>query len=54
MYDEPKKRISVAVTPTGERLLKIKAKSLGISVSEYVERIARDTLFEEEGNFQAA
>ena len=40
-YGEVKKPISFGLTPTGADLLKKHSKSLGISTSEFLERIAR-------------
>lgn len=41
LYDELKKRITLAVTPTGVEGLDAIASSLGLSRSELVERIGR-------------
>ncbi|MDJ0797281.1 MAG: hypothetical protein QNJ51_10695 [Calothrix sp. MO_167.B12] len=42
-YDEVKQRKNISVTPTAWNLLQQKAKNSGISVSELVERFARNT-----------
>ena len=41
LYDELKKRITLAITPTGVEGLDAIASSLGLSRSELVERIGR-------------
>ncbi len=40
-YGEVKKPVSFGLTPTGADLLKKHSKQLGISTSEFLERIAR-------------
>ena len=40
-YGEIKKLVSFGLTPTGANLLKKRSKRLGISTSEFLERIAR-------------
>lgn len=40
-YGEIKKPVSFGLTPTGADLLKKRSKRLGISTSEFLERIAR-------------
>ena len=40
-YEEVKKNVSFSLTPTGAALLKKISKQLGISASEFLERIAR-------------
>ena len=40
-YGEVKKNASFSLTPTGADLLKKHSKGLGISTSEFLERIAR-------------
>jgi hypothetical protein len=44
IYDEVKKRVSVALTETGVSQLDALAKSLGLSRSELVERIGRSLI----------
>ncbi|MGI0500488.1 hypothetical protein [Limnospira platensis] len=41
LYSETKVKIGVSLTPTGAKLLSTTAKELGLSRSEFVERIAR-------------
>ncbi|MGC9524022.1 MAG: CopG family transcriptional regulator [Limnospira sp.] len=41
LYSESKVKVGVSLTPTGARLLSTTAKELGLSRSEFVERIAR-------------
>lgn len=41
MYEEVKERKTIALTPTASNLLKEKAHKFGLSVSEYIERVAR-------------
>ena len=40
-YGETKTNLSLSITPTGKELLKSISRSLGISTSELIERIAR-------------
>ena len=40
-YGEVKKPVSFGLTPTGSNLLKQTSKRLGISTSEFLERVAR-------------
>ncbi|MCP6758785.1 MAG: hypothetical protein NHB32_08445 [Fischerella sp. CENA71] len=44
LYDEVKKVVAVSLTPTAQQLLKEKAKEYGLSVSEFVESIARGSI----------
>lgn len=41
LYDEKKKPLNLAMTPTGAKKLDAMAKNLGLTRSEFVERIAR-------------
>lgn len=42
--DEAKKRKNIMMTPTAERILQERAEALNLSVSEYLERFARNEL----------
>jgi hypothetical protein len=49
LWGEPKKnRININLTDTGKQELERKAESIGISVSELIERIARGQLVPQE------
>lgn len=41
LYEEPKKRFNLALTPTAKSALDKRAEELGISTSELIERFAR-------------
>jgi hypothetical protein len=41
LYDEKKKPLNIAMTPTGAKMLDDLAKNMGLTRSELVERIAR-------------
>lgn len=41
LYDEKKKPLNLALTPTGAKMLDELAEKLGLTRSEFVERIAR-------------
>ncbi len=41
LYDEKKKPLNLAMTPTGAKQLDALAKQMGLTRSEFVERIAR-------------
>ncbi len=44
LYDEVKRRVNLAITPTGIERLDAIASDLGVSRSEFVERIGRGLL----------
>ena len=44
LYDEPKEKLNLTVTPSAKEGLEEKAKLLGISKSELIERIGRGRL----------
>ena len=44
LYDEPKEKLNLTVTPSAKEGLEEKAKLLGISKSELIERIGRGEL----------
>lgn len=44
MYDSPKKRVNLTLTEEARDILDKKAKSLNLSISEYIERIAREII----------
>jgi hypothetical protein len=44
LYDEPKEKLNLTVTPSAKDGLEEKAKSLGISKSELIERVGRGEL----------
>ncbi len=44
LYSEPKQRVNLALTQTGTRLLDLLATSAGLSRSEFVEQVARQTV----------
>jgi hypothetical protein len=44
LYDEPKEKLNLTVTPSAKDGLEEKAKLLGISKSELIERVGRGEL----------
>lgn len=44
LYDEKKKPLNIAMTPTGAKMLDDLAKNMGLTRSELVERIARGVI----------
>ncbi|MBD2778659.1 plasmid mobilization protein [Iningainema tapete] len=44
LYNTPKKRFNIMLTEEARHLLDEKAKALGLSLSEYLEQLARGTL----------
>jgi hypothetical protein len=44
LYSAPKKRFNIMLTQEARNLLDEKAKALGLSLSEYLERLARENL----------
>ena len=44
LYEEPKKRFNIALTPTAKSALDKRATELGISTSELIERFARGVI----------
>lgn len=43
LYDEPKKRYNVMLTPTAKNILETIGEKEGLSVSEVLERYARES-----------
>ncbi|WP_414530971.1 ribbon-helix-helix domain-containing protein [Nodularia chucula] len=45
-HGQRKENITLTLTPEGVELLEVKAKTMGISKSEFIERIARNLISE--------